>query len=115
MNHLKYASMLSLALLASGCATYSQIQSKAPRFSGLTAKSPESFLECAAPKILEIRGLARVIPDGASRVIVVTDATGLATMLTVTASPSGQGSHVALRQAGLISFNHEWNLAKLCL
>jgi hypothetical protein len=92
------------------------MQSKAPAFEGQTKKSPEAYVACAAPKILEVWSLARVIPDGDSRVIVVTDPNGVGTTLTLTASPSGKGSHVALRQmASLRTFDREWNLARSCL
>ena len=115
-EQMKQLLVLSLMLGVSGCASYSEMQGKPPVFEGQTQKSPEAFVACAAPKILEIWSLARVIPDGSSQVIVVTDPNGVGTTLTLTATPSERGSRVALRQmVSLRTFEREWSLAKACL
>ncbi len=111
---MKYIFLLSILFVISGCTTYSEFQTKKPQFKGSTEKSPDDFIACATPKIMDVWRNTKVIPDGKKQVIVVGDSAH--TTLTITAIPKSNGSNIIFRQmTSLRTFTKEWKLAKSCL
>ena len=110
--------LLSLLMLVTlnACAPFAELQKRPADFQGETAKSPDIFIACALPKIINLWELARVVPDGDKRIIIVSHGAGLGAALTLSATPQATGSHIEFRQmTSLRTFTTEWELAKSCL
>lgn len=104
--------LFAITLLA-GCTSYAERQAKPPDFEAMTVRTPDDYISCAAPKILALRGNARVMPDGQSRVLILGNA--MNTGVTLTASPTSGGSMITLRMSFGQAFSEAWPLAKSCL
>lgn len=87
-----------IAMMLSGCATYSEMQQKSPDMTLRTAKSPQSFVDCALPRMVDMQADAHAIPDQGNVVIVAPIGNrGGDLAATVTASPTDSGSAVYIR------------------
>ena len=100
----------------SGCATYSEMQQKTPYSTNQTAKGPQAFADCALPRLVDVQADAHVMKDGDASVLVLPignrggDLAG-----TITATPSGQGSEVAIRATSSRSADKMLSTIKACL
>lgn len=109
--------LLSLLILITlnACAPFAELQARPPNFQGETTKSPDAYISCALPKIIIRWDMARVVPDGEKRIIIVSHGAGLGAALTLSATPQATGSHIEFRQmTSLRTFTTEWELAKSC-
>ena len=74
------------------------MQERPPALDIQSAKAPEVYAGCVAPKLMEIwPGMISVIPDGEKTVVTVAS-TGGAVTATLTITPAGAGSHVTWRE-----------------
>lgn len=102
------------ALLVTGCATYSDIQSRAPLFQGHTDKDPKGYLECVQAKWIDMSSTAHIIPDASGHVLVVPiSGSGDQMSMTLTAAPDGSVSMRTLTSLG--SFTKQQAEAQACL
>lgn len=102
-------SVLIASILLSGCASYSEIQDKTPTLELSSAKAPDVFAGCIAPKFMEIwPGMVFVIPDGVSTVVAVAGASTGFMAATLTISPTSTGSHVSLREMSHINLGNTY-------
>lgn|GEM_PF-5262215 len=93
------ALLFSALVLLSGCVSYSEMQSRVPALEFDSAKAPDVYAGCVAPKLMEIwPGLVTIIPDGQSTVVTVASPGGDAITATLTIEPIATGSHVLLRE-----------------
>ncbi len=85
------------AALLTSCATYSEIQSKAPILEVVSAKTAAEYAGCIFPRARELwRSTATIGPDGDRQVLTVAgDDTGVYATLTI--APEGAGSRVTYR------------------
>jgi hypothetical protein len=87
------ALLFSALVLLSGCVSYSEMQSRVPALEFDSAKAPDVYAGCVAPKLMEIwPGLVTIIPDGQSPVVTVTSPGGGAITATLTIEPIATGS-----------------------
>lgn len=89
--------VLIAVVLLTGCASYSEMQARAPTLEWTTEKTPGEFVSCAAPKLMTYWETTKVIPDGETKVISV-PLRGGGMLMTITVTPVGDGSRVAYRQ-----------------
>lgn len=105
--------ILIVVMLLSGCVSYSEMQAKAPVLELDSAKSPDTYAGCVAPKFMEIwPGMVSVIPDGENTVVAVAAAGGTMTA-TVTIAPTAPGSHVTLREMSHINLGSVYERARV--
>jgi hypothetical protein len=89
----------------SGCASYSEIQEKAPTLELISSKLPAVYASCISPKFMEIwPGMVSVIPDGKNTVVTVAGGGAVTAILTI--APTASGSNVTLREMSHINLGN---------
>jgi hypothetical protein len=107
---------IAIFMLLGGCATYSEMQQKAPAHESDSSKTSQAFVDCVLPKLVDKQADAHSMKDGDSVVVVLPIGNrGGDLAATVTATPSPEGSHIAVRSN--MSRNGElvWSIAQTCM
>jgi hypothetical protein len=113
--------LFALAVVGlAGCATYSELQQKAPLFQGHSGKTPAQFAECVLPKWVDLNASSHIVSDGDSRTIVMPGQGPFAnnTVASLTAVPAGGGSDISYRTPVGSSFpgpKKQWAAAQACM
>lgn len=92
--------LIAALVLLGGCTSYAGIQSKEPSLVAQSAKTPDAFVGCAYPALLNkvaIFNSVRLVPDGEARSLTITDLLGTTNYASITATPDSGGSTVAFR------------------
>lgn len=97
-------------LLLAGCASYSERMAQEPMAAGRTDKTPDEFVACAMPVMMNTWRTAVLVPDGDARSILVRDNLTSAVQGALTARADGR---VELR--GQRGFRGTWPLIEHCL
>jgi len=112
----KHTGAVIAVLALAGCATYSELKSTQPVHQSDTAKSAQAFVECVLPKYVDIQADAHAMKDGESVVVVLPIGNrGGDLAATVTATPNGAGSRVAVRSNMSRNGERAWSVAQTCL
>lgn len=87
----------ALALVLSGCVSYSQMQAKPPMITATSAKSPDEVVGCIAPRWADLAQVS-VFPDGDAQIVNATGAGPGQVLYQISVRPQGEGSHIEYRQ-----------------
>lgn len=115
---MKIGLLATSALALAACASYSGMAVRPVAYSAMTSKTPDVYVTCALPKMLDFSASAHIVQDGAARVIVlpVGGGTPNAILMTITATPDAGSTRVELRHMRSLSdFHRGWEQAQACL
>lgn len=107
--------VLAMLVLA-GCSTYSDMQQKPPAYAADSSKAPQTYADCALPKLVNIEADVHAIPSsGGIDIVVPVGNPGADLSAMVSVRPAGGGSHVAVRGNVARNARRTWEIASTCL